>query len=121
DRNAIVVSTKVGEQFEGGRSTFDFSEAGVRASISQSRSRLGGDALDLVFVHSNGDDLMIQRETDVVRTLQALREVGAIHAIGFSGKTVEGAQAALAWADAIMVEYHIDDRSHEPVIAEAAA
>ena len=32
----------------------------------------------------------------------------------------EGARAALAWADALMVEYHLDDHSHEPVIAEAA-
>ena len=42
-------------------------------------------------------------------------------AIGFSGKTIEGARAALAWADVLMVEYHINDRSHEMVIAEAAA
>ena len=42
-------------------------------------------------------------------------------AVGFSGKTVAGARAALAWADAIMVEYHLEDRTHEAVIAEAAA
>ena len=29
--------------------------------------------------------------------------------------------AALEWADALMVEYHLNDRTHEAVIAEAAA
>ena len=50
-----------------------------------------------------------------------LRAEGIVRAIGFSGKDVEGAAAALDWADAIMVEYHLENRAHEPVIAQAAA
>ena len=52
-------------------------------------------------------------------TLHQLRAEGLVRAIGFSGKTVQGARAALVWADAIMVEYHLDDRSHAGAIAEA--
>jgi aryl-alcohol dehydrogenase-like predicted oxidoreductase len=57
----------------------------------------------------------------VVATLQQLKAQGLIRAIGFSGKTVEGAHASLRWADVLMVEYHLEDRSHEDVIAQAAS
>ncbi|MCZ6445527.1 MAG: aldo/keto reductase [Planctomycetota bacterium] len=118
-RNEYVISTKVGESFADGRSTYDFSKAAVRDSVQQSIKRLRTDVLDLVFVHAHGDDLAILEQTDVVPTLHQLRAEGLVRAIGFSGKTVQGARAALAWADAIMVEYHLDDRSHAGVIAEA--
>jgi aryl-alcohol dehydrogenase-like predicted oxidoreductase len=114
-----VVSTKVGETFEGGVSRYDFSETAVRESIARSRRRLRREHLDLVFIHSNGDDLRILRETDVVPTLRDLKSRGDVRAIGFSGKTVEGATAALDWADAIMVQYHLEDESHASVIGQA--
>ena len=119
-RDEFVLSTKVGETFEGGRSTYDYSAASIEASIHRSMERLRADTLDLVFIHSNGDDLAVLRETDAVPVLRRLREAGLVRRIGLSGKTVEGVRAALEWADAVMVEYNVDDRSHEAVIAEAA-
>jgi aryl-alcohol dehydrogenase-like predicted oxidoreductase len=121
-KSDFILSTKVGETFVGGQSIFDFSGRAVRESIARSRKRLRIDALDLVIVHSDGDDLRIINETDVVPVLQDLKDQGVVKAIGFSGKTVEGARAAIAggWADAIMVEYHLNDRSHEQVLLEAA-
>ena len=120
-KNEFVLSTKVGECFENGRSTYDFSSAAIRESISHSLRRLKLEVLDLVFVHSTGDDLHILNQTDVVGTLQELKAAGTIQAIGFSGKTAAGARESLSWADAIMVEYHVNDTSHDAVIAEAAA
>jgi aryl-alcohol dehydrogenase-like predicted oxidoreductase len=117
----VVISTKVGETFEDGRSSYDFSADGIRESVGRSLRRLGRDVLDLVFIHSDGRDLEILNDTVAVPTLEALRDEGLVRAIGLSGKTVEGARAALAWADAIMIEYHLQDRSHEPVLGEAAA
>jgi aryl-alcohol dehydrogenase-like predicted oxidoreductase len=119
-RDDVVISTKVGETFEQGRSTYDFSTAAVEASVDRSRRRLRRDVLDLVLVHSDGRDREIIEATNVVTTLRRLRDAGAIRWLGFSGKTVEGADLALDWADAIMVEYHLDDCSHEGVIARAA-
>ena len=116
----FVISTKVGETFSNERSTFEFSEKAVRESVARSRERLNMDAIDIVFVHSDGNDLDILKRTQVVQTLRSLRDEGAIKAIGFSGKTVAGALQSLDWADVIMVEYHLDDRSHEQVIGEAA-
>ena len=120
-RRELVISTKVGESFESGRSTFDFSASGVRDSVQRSLQRLRTDVIDLVFAHSDGRDLAVLEDTDVVATLRALRDEGVVRAIGFSGKTADGAQAALDWADAIMVEYHLENRAHEPMIAQAAA
>jgi aryl-alcohol dehydrogenase-like predicted oxidoreductase len=119
-RSEFVLSTKVGETFANGESSYDFSAAAVRHSVERSRERLQSPVLDVVYIHSNGDDLRILHETDAVEVLRELKQAGTIRAIGFSGKTVEGARAALEWADVIMVEYHINDRSHELVIAEAA-
>jgi aryl-alcohol dehydrogenase-like predicted oxidoreductase len=120
-REGLVISTKVGETFEQGVSQYDFTEAGVEASVRRSLARLKCAALDIVFIHSNGQDMSILQDTPAVATLQQLKAQGLIRAIGFSGKTVEGASASLSWADVLMVEYHLDDRSHEQVIAQAAA
>lgn len=120
-RPEFVLSTKVGETFDDGVSRYDYSAAAVRSSLERSLLRLRTDVLDLVLIHSNGDDLAIQQQTDVVSILQELRQRGLIRAIGLSGKTVAGAELALEWADALMVEYHLDDRSHENVIATAAS
>jgi aryl-alcohol dehydrogenase-like predicted oxidoreductase len=119
-RSEFVLSTKVGETFVDGRSTFDFIRAGVETSLQRSLDRLRTDMLDVVFVHSNGEDERLQRETEVVPVLQEWKAAGRIRAIGLSGKTVDGARLALAWADVVMVEYHLDDRSHSDVITEAA-
>lgn len=120
-RNEFVLSTKVGERFIDGESSFDFTGPGVRASVAESLRRLRTEVLDIVFVHSNGDDLAIQQQTDVVPTLQKLKHAGYVRAIGFSGKTPAGAEAALAWSDVVMVEYHLNDLSHADVIATAAS
>ncbi len=119
-RGDIVLSTKVGETFENGRSTYDFSAEGIRASVQRSLQRLRTETIDIVFIHSDGNDMRIMAETDAVPTLTALRDEGVVRAIGLSGKTVEGARAALSWSDVLMVEYNDHDRTHAGVIAEAA-
>ena len=120
-RHDFVLSTKAGELFEDGRSTYDFTNSGIRRSVQRSLRRLRTDFVDVLLIHSDGDDAEVLLRTDAVATVLELRDAGLARAVGFSGKTVEGARAALVWADVIMVEYHPDDRSHEPVIAEAGA
>lgn len=119
-RDEVVLSTKVGETYEDGRSTFDFTARGIRASVRRSLQRLRTDTLDMLLLHSDGGDMRILEETDAVPTLTALRDEGVVRAIGLSGKTLEGATAALAWSDVLMVEYNAGDRSHAGVIAAAA-
>ncbi|WP_010583913.1 aldo/keto reductase [Schlesneria paludicola] len=119
-RQEFVLSTKVGERFEEGHSTFDFSSSGVRMSVERSLRALKTDVLDIVLIHSNGEDQTILEQTDIVATLQELRSRGFIRAIGLSGKTVDGARLALKWADLLMIEYHLQDTSHAVVIDQAA-
>lgn len=120
-RREFVLSTKFGERFIDGESQYDFSAVGARTSLADSLRRLKTEAVDLLMVHSNGDDLTIQQQTDLVPTLQKLKFAGYARSIGFSGKTAAGAAAALDWADVIMVEYHLQDTSQEDVIAAAAS
>jgi aryl-alcohol dehydrogenase-like predicted oxidoreductase len=61
----------------------------------------------------------VLEQTDVLGVLQEYRQRGVILAIGLSGKTIPGAQAAMPWADALMVEFHPQDTSHQAVILEA--
>lgn len=117
----LVISTKVGESFADGRSTYDFSEAGIEASIERSLRLLQRDALDLVFIHAPADDLAVQRDTDAIATLQALKTAGKVRAIGLSGKTAAGFQLAFDWADVLMIEYSPLDTSLAATIAAAAA
>jgi aryl-alcohol dehydrogenase-like predicted oxidoreductase len=120
-RSEFVLATKVGETFESGASSYDFSGPAVRKSVERSLTRLKTQSIDLLLLHSDGRDEWIQTQTDAVATLVDLKRQGSVRAIGLSGKTVEGARQALRWADVLMVEYHLRDRSHEPLIAEAAA
>lgn len=120
-RGRFVLSTKVGEQFVDGMSRYDFSTAAIESSLAESLRRTKSDAIDVVFIHAHADDVAILQESDAVPALQRLRERGWCRAIGLSAKTPAAAREALGWADALMVEYHLQDRMLEPLIAEAAA
>jgi aryl-alcohol dehydrogenase-like predicted oxidoreductase len=120
-RSEFVLATKLGERFEDDVSTYDFSAAAIRKSVERSLERLKTPAIDVLLLHSDGRDEWIQTQTDAVTTLQDLKRQGLVRAIGLSGKTVDGARHALSWADVLMVEYHLHDRSHEALITEAAA
>ncbi len=120
-RSEYVLATKVGETFSNGVSHYDFSGTAVRASVERSLNRLRTDVLDLLFLHSDGRDLWIQEQTDAVAAMVELKRRGLVQKIGLSGKTIDGAQLALEWSDVLMVEYHLEDRSHEALIREAAA
>ncbi len=120
-RGEFVLATKVGERFEGGRSIYDFSRQGLTASLERSLRDLRTDVLDLVFIHSDGRDLEILEQTDVVEVLRDFKGRGLIRGIGMSGKHPEGAAAALAWADAIEVAYNLEDHSHESVMRQASS
>lgn len=119
-RDEYILSTKVGETFADGQSSYDFSADAVRQSVTRSLQRLRTDRLDIVYVHSNGADLNIIDHTDVVPTLQALKSEGLVRAIGFSGYTPVGIAAGLAFADVVMATYHCEDTSHAEVMQTTA-
>lgn len=117
-RREWVICTKVGEEFEHGQSHFDFSAEHTRMSIERSLRRLKTDYLDLVLVHSDGNDIGVLGEA-VYPTLSELKRAGLIRAFGFSGKTVEGGIRALDEGDCAMVTYNLQDQQEKPVLDHA--
>ncbi|MGP4763523.1 aldo/keto reductase, partial [Klebsiella pneumoniae] len=76
-------------------SRFDFSPQHTRLSVERSLQRLETDRIELVLVHSDGNDVAILRDIGVYETLAELKREGKIRAFGLSGKTVEGGLLAL--------------------------
>ena len=116
-----VICGKVGEQFSGGASRYDYSAAAVTAAVEGTLRELRRDALDIALIHSNGADEDIINNTAAVETLQRLKAQGKVRAIGLSGKTVAGGLLALKSMDVVMCEYHLGDASQLPVLQAAAA
>ena len=120
-REDWVIVSKVGEEFENGQSHFDFSPEHTRFSVERSLKRLRTDRIDLVLVHSDGNDVQILRDSGVYETLAELKREGKILGFGFSGKTVKGGLLALEQGDCAMVTYNLNEQTERPVIDHAAA
>lgn len=105
-RDQWVISTKAGEEFIHGESSFNFTAAGMVHSVERSLRRLQTDYLDVVLVHSSGNDEHIINEDGVFDTLQRLKEQGKIRAYGMSTKTVAGGLLAVEQSDLVMVAYY---------------
>lgn len=118
-RDQWILCTKVGEEFVNGESHYDFSPEAVRRSVMRSLKRLETDHLDIVLVHSNGEDKKIIEEDSVFETLQQLKKAGFIRAMGMSTKTVEGGKLAVDHSDLVMVTYNPIQKEEQPVIAYA--
>lgn len=115
-----VLVTKVGEEFVDGRSHFDFSAAHTRASVERSLRRLATDWIDVVLIHSDGQDLALLDDGAALDTLKRLKEAGHVRAVGISHKTVEGGRRALELGcDVLMATVNEGYRNELPLIADA--
>ena len=119
NRDDWVICTKVGEEFLGGKSFYDFSSGYVQKSIERSLRDMQTDYLDVVLVHSNGRDAHILDSTDCLPALLKLKEKGLIKAIGMSTKTVDGGLKAVEISDVVMVTYNPSSTANEVVINRA--
>jgi aryl-alcohol dehydrogenase-like predicted oxidoreductase len=119
NRQRWVICSKVGEVFQNGQSIFDFSAACVRSSVERSLRRLNTDWLDIVLVHSDGNDMDIIDSSDCLYELQKIKERGLIRSFGVSTKTVEGGLEAARRTDVVMVTYNPSARDDGTVIDEA--
>ncbi|MFZ2316139.1 MAG: aldo/keto reductase [Gammaproteobacteria bacterium] len=118
-RDQWVISTKAGEEFINGQSVFDFSPAAITASVERSLRSLKTDYLDVLLVHSNGDDERIIHECNVFMTLDALKQAGKIRSFGMSTKTTVGGKLTIDLADIAMVTYN-SSYTDERVVIEYA-
>ena len=120
-REDWLLCTKTGETYGRKGSAHDYSRKATLASVHASLRRLQTDYLDLVLVHSNGEDRRIIEETEVLAALADLKRQGSIRAYGFSGKRPEETRLALPQVDVLMLPLSQADQSHLPLVAEAAA
>jgi aryl-alcohol dehydrogenase-like predicted oxidoreductase len=120
-RDDWLICSKVGEEFEGGQSRFDFSPEHTRQSVQRSLRRLNTAVIDIVLVHSDGNDLRIIREMGTLQALEQLKQEGLIRAFGMSTKTVQGGLAAAAASDVVMLTYNLDSQEELPVLDACAS
>jgi len=113
NRKDWVLVTKVGEEFENGASRFDFSAAHTRMSVERSLKRLGTDVLDIVLIHSDGNDEAILAQGDCVATLLDCKQRGLIRAIGMSTKTLAGGLRAVRELDVVMLTWNLQQQDRE--------
>jgi aryl-alcohol dehydrogenase-like predicted oxidoreductase len=109
-RDAWVLMTKVGEEFTAGQSVFDFSGAHTRASIERSLRRLRTDRLDIVLIHSDGNDEAILADGECVAALQDCKARGLIRAIGMSVKSLAGGLRAVRDLDVVMLTWNLQQQ-----------
>jgi aryl-alcohol dehydrogenase-like predicted oxidoreductase len=115
-----VIATKVGELFDPttGESSYNFTPEFIQTSIEQSLKRLNREQLDIVLIHSDGNDVEII-EQGALEVLNDLKQQGLIRATGISSKTVDGGLLALQLADIAMVMHNLDYQAEQAVIEHA--
>lgn len=118
-RKRWIIVTKVGEEFIDGQSRYDFSPQHTQTSVERSLRRLATDYLDMVLIHSDGNDLEILQRQGTLEKLAELKRRGLIRAIGISSKTVAGGLEASKHCDAVMVTYNLNERDEAEVIDHA--
>ena len=111
-----VIMTKVGEIFEDGKSRFDFSAKHTRQSIESSLKKLKRDMVDVVLVHSDGNDMNIINNEAALETLDKMKQEGLIRAYGMSTKTIEGGCWIVENTDVVMATYNLETDDELPVI-----
>ncbi|MEP4486173.1 aldo/keto reductase [Marinobacter alexandrii] len=116
DRNDWVIVSKVGEEFSEGRSRYEFSPEHTRFSVERSLGRLRCEHIDVVLIHSNGDDMEILQHYGTLDALAELKQRGLIGSYGMSVKTLSGGLEAAKCCDVLMVTYNPTQQEQEPVL-----
>ena len=118
--NEFIIATKAGETFDEktGASHYNFTPEFITSSIKQSLKNLRRDVLDIVLIHSDGNDKQII-DQGALEVLNDLKQQGLIRATGMSTKTVEGGLLALQQSDLAMVEHHLEYQQEQAVLDQA--
>lgn len=116
NRHDWVIVTKVGEIFENNQSRFNFSFDYTINSVEKSLKKLKRDVLDVVLVHSNGDDMHIINNEPVFEALELLKNKGLIKSYGMSSKTVEGGCWVVENCDVVMATANLNYDNEQAVL-----
>ena len=117
-----VIATKVGELFNAdlAQSHYNFTAEFIQQSVVQSLKNLRRDVLDIVLIHSDGNDQHIIQHLGVLEILNDLKQQGLIRATGMSTKTVNGGLLAIQQSDIAMVMHNSGYQDEQAVLDQAA-
>lgn len=118
-RQDWVIAGKVGEEFENGVSSFDFTPEHFEFSLTRSLKRLNTDYIDILLIHSDGRDLDILSSAPLIEKMQDFKKRGLVRAIGASTKTLQGGLKTLELMDVVMATYTKDYGDEKPVLDAA--
>lgn len=118
-RHQWIIVGKAGEDYQNQQSTYNFTRTHILNSIKRSLLNLKTDYIDLLLIHSDGNDTEIINTYDVFNTLDDAKQQGLIRYSGMSTKTVEGGLLTLEHADVAMVMYNPAETAELPVIEAA--
>jgi len=119
-RKDWVIVGKVGEEFEDGVSSHNFSVDHFERSLARSLERLGTDYLDVLMIHSDGNDMDILNDDALIEIMHDFKRRGLVRTVGASTKTVDGGIKALELMDVVMASYNPDYADEKPVLDYAA-
>jgi len=119
ERHQWIICSKVGEEFNNNQSSFNFTKEYIISCLHRTLKRLNTDYLDLLLIHSDGQDEEIINTYQVFDTLINLKQQGLIRAFGMSSKTIVGGILTAKSADVVMVTLNLNHLEEIPVITEA--
>ena len=119
-RENWVIVGKAGEEFENGKSVYNFTPEHFEKSLERSLKRLNTDYLDVFLLHSDGHDTA-NLSDEIIAKMQDFKKRGMVRAIGASTKTAEGGLLAFLEMDVVMATYTQDYKDEKPVLDHAAA
>lgn len=119
-RDDWIIVGKAGEEFENGESSYYFTPDHFKRSLDRSLERLQTDYLDVLLIHSDGRDMDILNNDDLIKTMHQFKEERLVKAIGASTKTRAGGIKALELMDVVMATYTQDYQDELAVLDYAA-
>jgi aryl-alcohol dehydrogenase-like predicted oxidoreductase len=119
-RKDWIIVGKAGEEYINQKSSYDFTPQAILNSIKRSLKNLNTDFIDLLLIHSDGNDEEIINKYGVFDTLNQAKQQGLIRYSGMSTKTVTGGLLTLKNSDVAMVTYNPSYTDELPVIEYAA-
>ncbi|MBT4963483.1 MAG: aldo/keto reductase [Francisellaceae bacterium] len=117
-RHNWILCSKVGEEFINNESTYLYNHAHIKKSIERSLQRLNTDYIDIMLIHSNGNDEDII-QSGALEILNDFKNKGYIRATGMSTKTISGGIMTIEQADIAMITYNPWYTDEKPVINKA--
>ncbi len=120
NRENWILITKAGEDYINNESVYNFNAKHINNSINNSLKKLNTDFIDILLIHSDGNDLAIADNEDLWQLLETRKSMGDIRAYGVSSKTVDGGLKCLERSDLAMVTYREDYLEELPILDYAA-